>query len=128
MLNMQNDSKTAELIAYLAEQVKTVGDFTAEQAPLVAREIVAWQLWSNVAAAGLCFVMVIAMLQSTRYAMNLTKVLKDEFDRTVVQVAALAFGLILSVALLACAFDASFSAFKAMTAPRVVILEYLTNR
>lgn len=63
-MNDELQGKLAEILGSLSTQVQQATDasvdFAKEQLPLVAKEIVAWAIWSNAIAASLCLVGAVA--------------------------------------------------------------------
>ncbi len=50
---MTNTNQINETLIWLRDTASELKDFTAEQAPLYAQEVIAWEFWSNVAGGAL---------------------------------------------------------------------------
>lgn len=127
-LQQKLNESGAELIDWLKSAAENGGEFVAEQAPLLAAEIVAWHFWSSICLAGL-FVCLGAVLAMGAYASyRFWKSAPSGYegcDQT---------ALSATVGLLCAAFAAAsiigggglhaYEAVKAAVAPRIVLIEY----
>ena len=123
-MNPEVSDKLAHLLDWLGNVVNDADTFARAQLPEVAREIVAWELWSSVGWGSLfaiivvaCIVSVVVMLKKTS-GMN-TGDRMEAIGPFVVPIAVLAAISMMFVA--GFANDAS----RAVIAPRVVIIDYI---
>lgn len=102
----------ADLLAY----VKKGADFAVAQAPAVAQEIVAWELWSSVVLVCTGIVTLVTGFLAVRATMR-------NYDN----VAAGVFGIIAFPVGFVMTVVNIYFAVRAIVAPRLVIIEYLTT-
>lgn len=115
------------LLDYIGERAKTAEGFAMEQLPLVAREIVAWDFWSNLVGT----LMGVVLLTLAAYLIILICRKAEDWLKQVE----------FPVPLVASLFIAFFSAcggfgfmstylmpfIKAATAPRLVVIDYVRS-
>lgn len=110
------------LLDYVGDKAKAAEGFAIEQAPLVAREIVAWQFWSSIFLIFL-FVMLGAVAWSI--AVYCWRTRNDWFDPDFAAMVA-CFAAVAGIALpLAGGGTNGYIAVKATVAPRLVIIDYI---
>ena len=137
-----NDDMTKRLEAlmdYIGERAKQADGFVMEQAPLVAREIVAWTMWYSLVWVGVGVVLVAAAVVLWRVG-----VVKDrearvaeakkprrewgggEYDGSWL---ALAFAgpIVCGMAAAACIGVAGSTVIKSVVAPRLVVVDYVKS-
>lgn len=111
----------AELIDWLRGVAEKGGEFVAEQAPLLAEEIVAWHFWSSVFMAvvlllGAAFVFCVSAV----IWFKARRVFWDDYGPEPV----LILPFIVVSLLLVFAASNCYEAVKASVAPRIVLIEY----
>ncbi len=119
----------SRLIHYLDTVERIVSDtaaFTAEQAPQVAHEIVAWHFYSHMfGAVVLAALSIIVAAIATITYRNAEKI--DPVATEVVQLFSYVIGAILTAALLGFSISNTSEAIKAQVAPRLVVLERIAD-
>jgi hypothetical protein len=115
----------SNLIDWMEKAGQKGGDFVAEQAPLVAQEIVRWKLWSSVFIAVFMIVLLIAALVTVKWAFKGFGTIEDKETRVTMQVLSVLAGLALTIAVAIVVPVNAYEAIKAAVAPRLVILETL---
>lgn len=123
-LNMEiNEEIKQKMVEYLQSfeaGMKKAGEFSAEQAPLVVQEFLAWEFWGAVfIAAGFLFMAVILTIILIVVYCRRT----DEFERFMIGV----FGGAPVLALYIASGIATHDALKVTIAPRVVVLEKISE-
>lgn len=121
----------ADLINWTEKAAGKGSDFIAEQAPLVVKEVLAWNIWSSVVWIGIAASVWVVLFWFWRYVIKLTKDWEEytprggTSDRTAGRIASfcLAAGwTIVSVLIIS---TQVMDITKAVVAPRLVILEML---
>lgn len=120
-MNEEIQAKLAQYMQYLEDGLKTGADFTAEQAPLVVQEILAWEFIQYV-VYGLAFLVPIMILLAGIYKLSKYWNHSDEdtaFPSILVSIlfSVIAIGLFIGVA------SNTMGALKVTYAPRLVIIE-----
>lgn len=115
--------KLSALLEYVQAKGEAADGFITEQAPLVAREIVAWSFWSSVATAiaffALAMIFVGLAARCYRFAVK-------EDSENVIFCAFVMFAISLMLLFLAGWYAANV--VKAGVAPRIVVIEYLNQQ
>ena len=110
----------------IEQSVGTASEFTMEQAPLLAQEVVRYTLWSNLIGAITCLVLALIVILVARVLWKLTDQLpKSEAD--VAKTPLVIFGVFFFVA---CVVGISYyvpATLKAAVAPRLVIVEEVSR-
>lgn len=127
------EERLARLLDWLDTTARTVGDFAAEQTPLLVQEIIAWGFWSQVVAAVLWAVAWLVAFCVGRWLFRLgtTLPLGDRRGlphRSEGACFAMSFGTIIRVAaffLLIGTAVHTTKAVKVSIAPRLYVLEYV---
>lgn len=121
---MRNDTteRLDQLLDFVAQAASGTKDFVIEQAPMVAREIVAYTFWTSAIAVGfglLCLVVACAMARWTYRSFN-DSTTNDGRE---------AIGLVLAIFATASALvmiGANVGPLiKSATAPRLVVIDYV---
>jgi hypothetical protein len=114
----------AELVEWMTGVAKGGGDFLAEQAPMLAQEIVAWHFWSSVFCAVIVVLIgsIVAVTCGVLFRYEVTS--KREYW-TPEPAAFSVFGVLIgfAIAIGGGGFH-GYEAVKAAVAPRLVIIEY----
>lgn len=118
-INEEIKQKMIEYLQSFEAGIKKAGEFTAEQAPLVVQEFLAWSFWSDFA---------MAIVLSGLLAVGLRIVSGwwprlDEYDRIPIGMISVFGTLILTAGVLVSAFGAA----KVAIAPRIVVLEKISE-
>lgn len=123
VMDQEVKQRLLSLVDYLGAAAKDAATFTTEQAPLVARDIVAWELWSNASIAAMLIVLATALVVVARVCWaNEKKERNSEGGWAFLCFIALATSFTLACFAF---FGYTTDAIKAVVAPRVVILEYV---
>lgn len=118
-MNPETTDKLNHLLEYLADSIQKGGDFVSSQAPLVAREIIVWCTVTSSIELLLLLLFTAGLIYGVR---RIYKAIDDLEVRVVVPTLLLIIGgLILTAA--GSAIIPSF--IKCLTAPRLVVLDYL---
>jgi hypothetical protein len=114
----------AKMLQYLQQfeaGVKSAADFSAEQAPLVVQEFLAWEFWSNFIGGLSCaFAMIVVLIGAF---IVYKKAEEGSAERIVATVLTFAFSILL---LIPTSIHLS-RALKIKVAPRVVVLEEISK-
>lgn len=119
-INEEIKQKMVEYLQTFEAGVKKAGEFSAEQAPLVVQEFLAWEFWGNAIPAVLVLLIMLTALVSTAVIWKKS----DDIDWR------MGSGLItgLSVLFLTIPFSITASqACKVAIAPRIVVLEKISE-
>jgi len=119
-----NEEIKQKMIQYLQSfeaGIKKAGDFSAEQAPLVVQEYLAWEFWSHFAGAVVCLVTVLTI------AVVLWKIFKSTKPFDELRFAGCLIGGMCSVGLIIGLMVNSYCAGKVAVAPRIVVLEKIAT-
>jgi hypothetical protein len=113
-----------EAIDWIQKTGGSLQDFAVEQAPLYCREIVAWELWSNLClVAGMTICLIMAGLLWRKLWSNFNKEGGGIADEPI------AYGILVTLLgsiVCFCVFgNGVYGAVKAKVAPRIVIVEHL---
>lgn len=124
---MEKDIATSGVLGWLKETAEKGADFVETQAPLLANEIVAWHFWSCVTQAVMFASIATAAAFGVRWAFKVFETTKEGHPR-------FGFAIVVMIVSTVClivppiAFSiASYEAVKAAVAPRIVIIQYLSN-
>lgn len=112
------NEQLGQLLKYIGTLAERADGFVVEQAPLLAREIVAWHMWSNTALAAMYFAGFVAGVWMARWLWRFPW--EDPIHRPIA-----ALPLVFAVAMATAALDCVHTAIKAAVAPRLVVLEYV---
>lgn len=115
-MNPTTEQNINEAIDWLQRTGGSIQDFATQQAPLYCQEVVAWELWSGIAGAVLSLIALIPGILLTRHA------LRDLEGEDGYMIVPGIFLILCGVAVLTCEGS---DALKAVTAPRLVIVEHL---
>lgn len=123
--------KLNSLLDWVGETTKSAQGFVLEQAPLVAQEIVAWELWASVVWVVFGAVGVACLATTARVCWVKAKnhEPQDNYDDTVGGfVVAVVFSMLGTLGLFfgVCAVQ-TVDAVKAKVAPRLVIVDYVAK-
>ena len=105
-----------ELNKRLIEALDSMTKWTGEQVPLAAQEVIAWEFWSNLIWAGLCFAAAVICYRLVRRLWGDAEHVLDTDPVIIVP----AFVLVLAVVGVCVS---ATSAIKCKVAPRVVVIE-----
>lgn len=128
-MNPDTEKNVNEAIDWLQKTGGAIQDFAVEQAPLYCREVVAWQLYSGLAAVVLSLILGGIAWRLLKYA----KQLRDaELDRdggniTISDCASRVSAVFVGIFALVAFGVGGFCAVKAAVAPRLVIVEHLRS-
>lgn len=116
------------LLDYVGTTVKDGDALLREQAPLVVKEIVAWEFWSSIATIGMTTAILALAIALLFFCMKkAVSDTKSDIDWSEPAAALLITAAILGVVWLVVVPTNAMSAVKASTAPRLVVLDYLKS-
>lgn len=115
------NEQLAELLAFVKKGAEATTDFAVEQAPLVAREIVAWTFWEALAGCFFGVLCAAAALWCGKLARRWANC-RDVGEEIMFPVVGAAAAGIVSVVVLTVNAP---NAIKAAVAPRLVIIDYI---
>jgi hypothetical protein len=122
IVNKELQDRLLEYLGSLDGAVRQAGGFVAEQAPLVAQEWLAWQVWSNLAAAIVWLVLAIACgVVARRCWIGQQK--NDDAPWFIGYVCGGLGAFVFVIISVVCAYESG----KAHFAPRVTVLEKITE-
>jgi hypothetical protein len=120
-INEEIKQKMVEYLQSFEAGMKKAGEFSAEQAPLVVQEFLAWEFWSAFAAFLICSIIAVATIGTCIWWWRSSKE-ETEFK-----------ALICLIPVLLCLFlqipiwTSAYSAGKVAVAPRIVVLEKISE-
>lgn len=120
-MNEELKKKMSEYLVVLEQDLKSVKDFSVEQVPLVVQEYINWIFWSN------CFGAILALIAMIIAAIIWRKIYKTVDGDTDDQVFTLIMGSLVMVAFSIPMCVHFAKAAKAHIAPRVVIIEKISE-
>lgn len=120
-INEELKKKMVEYLTVLERDLKTVKDFSAEQVPLLVQEYLNWIFWSN------CFGAILALIAMIIVAIIWRKIYKTADGDTADQILTLIMGSLFMVAFSIPMFAHFTQAAKVHIAPRVVIIEKVSE-
>lgn len=114
-----------QLLVTGLEWLKQAGEFTAEQAPLVVQEYLAWELTSNIYLIVFWAVMLTLSLVLANAGLRTWRAgISDQcFDKQALAVATIVLALVASLISFVGAAVSGYRAVKVSVAPRVVLIE-----
>jgi len=129
MTDQQTTDRLNDALDFLLRSMQETKDFTMEQAPLVAKEIVAWEFWGGVSNAviGVLLVLTSVIVIKTVYRRTAQAWSGDSDD----MVSAVGGVIVMIVCILVVcgssvqSVNGTTSAIKASVAPRLVVLDYV---
>ncbi len=125
-------TNSIELIDWAKQTAQKTGDFAAEQTPLFIQEYVSWIFWSNLVTV-LIFVVILLTLGILSVVFIIkennkaTKAWDGSFDMAVAIISTIAFTICLAGPFPAFGFPALKESIKAKVAPRVIIVEKISE-
>jgi hypothetical protein len=126
-MNEDVQKKLMDYLESLESVANKTGDFAIEQAPLVAKEIITWELWSHAfGALSALAVIALCVLVSKRLYKNATKDGCDIMDSPIAPPLIFVMSIIGAIASFAFVFDVS-KVIKTQVAPRLIIIEKLAE-
>ena len=120
-INEEIKQKMLDYLQSFEAGIKKAGEFSAEQAPLVVQEFLAWEFWSHFVGAALCL---LTLLTIGAVVWKICKV-TESFDE--LRFGGCLFGGMASVGLLIGLMVNSYCAGKVSVAPRIVVLEKIAT-
>lgn len=120
-INEEIKQKMVEYLQTFENGVKKAGEFSAEQAPLVVQEFLAWEFWSHFAGAVLCLFTLLTI------GVVLWKIMKATKPFDELRFAGCLIGGMSSVGLAIGLMVNSYCAGKVAVAPRIVVLEKISE-
>jgi len=117
----RSSKKMVEYLQTFEDGVKKAGEFSAEQAPLVVQEFLAWEFWSHSVGAVVCGAAIIAIALVIRKIWSVTA----SFDE--LRFGGTLFGGMACVGLAVGVCVNSYCAGKVAVAPRIVVLEKIAT-
>jgi hypothetical protein len=130
-MNPETEKNINEAIDWLQQTGGSIQDFAAEQAPLYCREVVAWQLWTGIAAciAGILLIplVVFCWKVSLRWSGEEDEKKKENKWHSSSDgfIGPMIGGIVAAVLALVLVGMGAPKAIKAAIAPRIVIVEHL---
>jgi len=112
--------KVIEYLQTFEQGIKKAGEFSAEQAPLVVQEFLAWEFWGNAVPAVLCLALLLTVAVTA-----ITVFIKSR--NSDYKFGAALFGTAIVVGLSLPTAVCGTQAMKAAIAPRVVLLEKISG-
>lgn len=119
-MNDQLNERLVSLMDYIGSVAKDADAFARAQLPDVAREIVAWELWSGVVYGLICIAIIAACVWVFRFAL---KIMDDNHDGR--EIPMFIFSAIVGPVAFIFVLVNTHSIIKAVAAPRLVILDYV---
>lgn len=129
------NEQLAELLAFVKKGAEATTDFAVEQAPLVAREIVAWTFWQAVVMMAFGVVMLAAAAVCVKIARKVhtnEASYYEDFGRRYMNDGAVFLIIALCAAAIVTTVGGAIQigtytpdAIKAVAAPRLVIIDYI---
>ena len=112
-----------QAIDWLQKTGGQIQEFTAEQAPLYCREVVAWQLWSSIAGVvGSLLIAAAAVYIAAKSRRWIAENVQEVHPGAIFGSMAILAAIVLSFVGI---YQNAQSAIKAVVAPRMVIVEHL---
>lgn len=120
-INEEIKQKMVEYLQSFEAGMKKAGEFSAEQAPLVVQEFLAWEFWSHFTGAVACLVLLLII------AVVLWNIYKSTEPFDELRFAGSLFSTFAAVGLMIGLAVNSYSAGKVAVAPRIVVLEKIAT-
>lgn len=120
-MDQTTTDKLNALLDFVKSGAEKTTDFAAEQAPLIAREIVAWQLWTSL--VGIAFGLVMLFVVCVCLAVCIRNKWKEEPPVIICGIV----GLILGIGVIPVICVNTHKTIKATVAPRLVVIDYLKS-
>jgi hypothetical protein len=124
-MNPETEKNINEAIDWLQSTGGSIQDFAAEQAPLYCREVVQWELWSSAAGSVVGILLIVVGVVSGLLFIKFMR--EDEGEpngRTLTTCATMFMSVVVG---LLTTRDSVPQLIKAITAPRLVIVEHLRS-
>ena len=112
-MNDKVKEQLADLLAFVKAGAEKTTEFAVEQAPLVAREIVAWEFWSALGGVALCVAAIVVLVRIAKAPSDY----RDEFVHVYLWAGVIIFSVVGLVA--------ASAVIKSTVAPRLVIIDYI---
>jgi hypothetical protein len=119
-MTAQLNERLVSLMDYVGSIAKDADAFARAQLPDVAREIVAWELWSGVVYGLICVAILAACVWAFRKAMWLLNNSRECYD-----IPMFAISVVLGVFAFVGLMVNTNGIIKATVAPRLVVLDYV---
>lgn len=120
-INEEIKQKMVQYLQTFEAGVKKAGEFSAEQAPLVVQEFLAWEFWSSFVAFAICSLIVLLVAGAFIYWLRGTK--EDTEFKVLVGVVPGMVCLFMQIPIWTNAYNAG----KVAVAPRIVVLEKISE-
>jgi len=121
-------TNTVEIIEWAKETAQKTGDFAVEQTPLYIKEYISWQIWGNLLEIILFLIPLSVLL--VLFFKFLKAGREDEWNNGFIFAGSLIsgiFSVILFIMTIFCVMINSSNIVKAIVAPRVVIVEKISE-
>jgi hypothetical protein len=125
-MNPETEKNINEAIDWLQSTGGSIQDFAAEQAPLYCREVVQWELWSSAIGASIGILLLIGTPLAVYINRKTIAQANEDMDPTIV-VPWMLFTIMGVVVGLVFTGEELPDLIKAITAPRLVIVEHLRS-
>lgn len=119
------------LLDWLESSLKGAQDFTLEQAPLVAREIVAWVFWGNLISLIIFAIFGVILIAASCLLLRPVYKAWRDVDNAGIAVGGGLLLVFMPIASLICFIAAASSVspmVKSCVAPRLVIIDYIRGK
>lgn len=123
-MNPETEKNINEAIDWLQSTGGSIQDFASEQAPLYCQEVVQWELWSSAVGSAVGILLLVGTLLITYITRKKFGEAIDNEDIHIVfiSIGIAAFSIIAGLSL---SSKHTPQLIKALTAPRIVIVEHL---
>jgi heme/copper-type cytochrome/quinol oxidase subunit 2 len=126
-MNPETQAKMNELLTWLMDTVKQSGEFVQSQAPDVARQMVAWGMWSGWCGVAICLLVIAALMAGGVKLIRYGASDKCEHDEGACVGAGLIACVLTTIPLFILFVGAFPTALKATVAPKLYVLEQVGN-
>ena len=121
-MNEKIENNIEQILNYLQEGVETAGSFVVEQTPLLIQEILTYNLIFHGILVGFGILIAVTLISITLYV--LPKLDRNNVDQVMTFIIGNLLGWGASIALIFCNV---FAAIKIYFAPRLYLLEYVSD-
>lgn len=121
----QTEERVNRLLDAIENSVSKTGEFVVEQAPLVAQEYLAWYFWqSTICAIGFFAMGIVLLVTALPYFREFKK---DILEQDIAKGMFAVVGSIVAIVLIGSGVTNVFSVVKVCVAPRIVLLEKVSE-
>lgn len=132
MQDEQLTQRLAETLDWIGQRANSAESFVLAEAPELAREVVAAQIWDGWVTVGVCAIVIVAGLAAWMAACVFAPKVAEDYETEGVRACCIVIGGLIFMLVAGVSFGFGVSSLRDITeahvAPRVVIVDYVSDK